>query len=289
MSCNCNIKDYYTDELFTWCTNCGNYGIHAALKRALVDECIEPKNTVLCFDIGCHGNGSDKIGGYTVHGLHGRVLPFAGGVSVANPNLKVIAFGGDGGTLSEGINHLIHTIRSNYDFIFVLHNNQNYGLTTGQASSTTPKGQKMNTAPDGVVEDPLNPIPFILTLKPNFVARGFSGDIKHTTEIFKKALNTKGFRFIEILQDCPTYNKATPHELYMQRVFDVSTDPNYDSSNIEIANSVSSDMEKIATGVLYTNPQPHYLERLENRRGSHTGLVEEVDLVEIDSLLKSFI
>jgi 2-oxoglutarate/2-oxoacid ferredoxin oxidoreductase subunit beta len=289
MSCNCNIKDYYTDELFTWCTNCGNYGIHAALKRALVEECVEPKDVAMCFDIGCHGNGSDKIGGYSVHGLHGRVLPLAAGISIANPNLKVIAFGGDGGTLSEGINHLIHTIRSNYDFIFVLHNNQNYGLTTGQASSTTPKGNKMNTAPDGVVEDPLNPIPFILSLKPNFVARGFSGDIKHTTEIFKKALNTKGFKFIEILQDCPTYNKATPHEWYMERVYDVATDLNYDSSNIETAMKVSSDMERIATGVIYENSSASYMERLENRKGVPTNLVSEVQNFDVGKLLSKFV
>lgn len=289
MACNCSIKDYYTNELFTWCTNCGNYGIHAALKRALVDECIEPKDTVLCFDIGCHGNGSDKIGGYTVHGLHGRVLPFASGVSVANPNLKVIAFAGDGGTLSEGINHLIHTIRSNYDFIFVLHNNQNYGLTTGQASSTTPKGQSMNTSPDGVVEDVLNPIPFILGLKPNFVARGFSGNIKHTTEIFKQALNTKGFRFIEILQDCPTYNKATPHEWYMERVYDVGEDKNYDPRNLQVAINTSSDMERIATGVLYTNSTPSYLERVENRQYKQTKLVDEVDIEDVEELLKVFV
>jgi 2-oxoglutarate ferredoxin oxidoreductase subunit beta len=133
MSCsNCKPKysDYFSDELYTWCTACGNYGIHAAVKRALITEKIMPKDTLLCFDVGCHGNGSDKIGGYSFHGLHGRVIPLACGAHLANRKVKVLAFGGDGGTLSEGIGHLIHAVRCNYDITFILHDNSNYALTT---------------------------------------------------------------------------------------------------------------------------------------------------------------
>src|SRR5688572_14663303 len=135
-TCYTKINDYSTDNLFTWCSNCGNYGINAAIKRTLAEMEIKPKDTMLFFDIGCNGNGADKIGGYRFHGLHGRVIPASSGASLANRNLKVIASGGDGATLGEGVNHLIHAIRSNYDITFILHNNSNYGLTQGQASST---------------------------------------------------------------------------------------------------------------------------------------------------------
>ena len=154
-------KDYFSDELYTWCTNCGNYSIHTALKRALVLENIAPKDVLMVFDIGCHGNGSDKITAYCVHGLHGRVIPFAAGAHLANRKIKVIAFGGDGGVLSEGINHLVHAVRCDFDITFILHNNGNYGLTTGQASATTPKGISMNSTPNGVTEEPMNPMEFL--------------------------------------------------------------------------------------------------------------------------------
>lgn len=138
---------YETEEVVTWCGGCGNYAIQNALKRALVLEGKAPKDVLMCFDVGCNGNGSDKIEGYTIHGLHGRVLPLAAGAKIANPDLTVIASAGDGATFSEGINHLIHAIRNDYPMLFLLHDNQNYALTTGQASATTPKGCTMNSSP----------------------------------------------------------------------------------------------------------------------------------------------
>src|SRR3989339_1792067 len=105
------ISDYFSQNLYTWCTNCGNYGIHGAVKRALAAENLHPHHTLLCFDIGCNGNGSDKIDGYRFHGLHGRVIPLACGAAVSNSKIKVLAFGGDGGTFGEGLNHLVHAIR----------------------------------------------------------------------------------------------------------------------------------------------------------------------------------
>ncbi|MFH0820973.1 MAG: thiamine pyrophosphate-dependent enzyme, partial [Candidatus Peregrinibacteria bacterium] len=116
-----------SQEKLTWCGGCGDYGIQKALERALVLENLGTQDLVIFFDIGCHGNGSDKIGAYTFHGLHGRVIPVAAAAALANPRLKVIAEGGDGGTLSEGINHLVHAVRSNYPMVFILHNNENYG------------------------------------------------------------------------------------------------------------------------------------------------------------------
>lgn len=294
LSCvtNKNVKysDYESTQLYNWCTNCGNYGIHAAVKRALVMENISPKDVLLCFDIGCNGNGSDKIRAYAYHGLHGRVLPFAAGASLANRNVKVIAFGGDGATLSEGINHLIHTVRCNYDLTFVLHDNNNYGLTTGQASSTTPQDTPMNTSPDGVTASTLNPTELVLSLEPSFIARGFSGKVKELTEILRKAINHKGFSYVEVLQSCPTYNYATPHEWYLQHTYDVETDPNYDKFNIEYAKKVAKNRrDKIATGILYQDfNKSDYLSRQANRRNLTTELVEEVSIHEITEILNKY-
>jgi 2-oxoglutarate/2-oxoacid ferredoxin oxidoreductase subunit beta len=247
------MSDYYSDNILTWCTGCGNYGILAALKRALVAEQIAPKDILLCFDIGCNGNGSDKLEGYRFHGLHGRVLPFAAGASLANPDIKVVASGGDGGTLSEGMNHLIQAVRNNYNITFLLHNNSNYALTTGQASATTRKGQFMSGSVGEVVLPPINPASLVLSLGGTFVARAFSGNVMKMTDIIRAGLKHPGFAFIEILQSCPTYNKATPHTWYQDKVYDVCDLKNYDCSNFIAAAKVAADMDnKLATGVLYS-------------------------------------
>lgn len=293
MSCNdCNVKfsDYYSENIYTWCTNCGNYGITTAIKRALVAKKIAPKDAVICFDIGCHGNGSDKIKGYRVHGLHGRVLPFASGVTLANNRLTVIASGGDGGTLSEGLGHLVHSIRSDYDMTFILHNNSNYGLTKGQASATTRQDVPMNSSPDGVTADTLNAMTFVLGLNPSFAARTFSGDVKQMTEIIKAGIDHKGFSFIEVLQHCPTYNKVTPHEWYQERVFDTLFEENYDNTDLEMAIKAASDLDsRLATGVLYQDKnRKDFYNRQENRIGIETELVDEVESQDIEELFQKY-
>lgn len=284
------IGDYASPNLYTWCTNCGNYGIHAAVKRALVAEEVAPCETLLCFDIGCNGNGSDKIGGYRFHGLHGRVISFACGASVANSRIKVIAFGGDGGTLGEGIGHLVNGIRGNFDMTFILHNNLNYGLTQGQASPTTKPGMKMNSSPDGITSEMLHPMRFVFSLQPSFAARTFSGDVHHMTSVIRSAINHKGFSFVEILQSCPTYNKATPHEWYQSRVVDVSTMENYDHHDLNQAKAVAEDTEnKIALGVLYQNPDSlPFMKRQANRSQISSELVDEVATFDTSALLNVF-
>lgn len=280
---------YEGTEILTWCAGCGNYGIQNALERAMVLEGIKPKNALFCYDIGCHGNGSDKIGDkvvYTLHGLHGRVIPVAAGAAVANPKIKVIAEGGDGGTMSEGVNHLVHAVRSDYPMVFILHNNENYGLTTGQASATTRQGRPMNGSPDGVISPPMNCCDFVLGLNPSFVARSFSGDVKHMTHILQAALKHKGFAFVEIMQVCPTYNRQTPQEWYLERINYLKTIPR----TIESARKACADIEnRINIGILYQDKKmPNYMERLANRKGVKTAPAEEVGRFDIKSLLKQF-
>lgn len=285
---------YESNQALTWCEGCGNFPIQKALERALVLEGLKTSDVLLCFDIGCHGNGSDKIagmGGYTLHGLHGRIVSAAAGAALANPRIKVIAEAGDGGTFSEGPGHLIHAVRSNYPMLFILHNNENYGLTTGQASATTRKGHPMNGSPDGVVVDPINTCEFVLGLGPSFVARSFSGDVNHMTDILRAGLRHNGFAFVEILQTCPTYNLATPQSWYWDKVRHLEEVKGYDSSDVDMAREAARDLEKeIKIGVLYQDKNSvNFLDRLPARKGIKTALVDEVKPFDVGKLTQAFL
>jgi len=285
-----SMSDYHSENKCTWCDGCGDYGIWTAVKKALVELGIPPHEVLMCFDVGCHGNMSDKLTGYRFHGLHGRVIPFAAGAKMANPKLPVLAFGGDGASFSEGIGHLVHGIRSQYPIVFILHNNGNYGLTTGQASSLTPQGQAMNTSPNGMPEQTLNSMDFIFSLEPTFVARGFSGDIKQLTGILKEAIGHRGFAFVDVLQACPTYNKFATHTMLMDRVYKVE-DEGHDASDREKARKLAIDTgERISTGVLYRNEEiPNFIERLVPRQNVKTTPVEEVKVQDVTKLMEEFI
>lgn len=288
-------KSLYTEiedvkEACTWCGWCGNYGIQKALIRALTLEDIKPYECLLCYDVGCNGNGSDKIGAYTLHGLHGRVISLAAGAALANSKLKVVAMGGDGATFSEGVGHLVHAVRSNYPLVFIHHNNENYALTTGQASATTRENQSMNGSPDGVPVEPLNPCEIVLTLGPSFVARTFSGDVEHMTDILQQALNHNGFAFIDVLQTCPTYNKVTSNEWFWERIKHVEDIKGYNPNDLDQAKKIAHDLtDEIAVGILYRNNLPEFSQRLPQRQGKETVLTEEVRSVNISKILKTFI
>jgi 2-oxoglutarate ferredoxin oxidoreductase subunit beta len=287
--CDVTIQDYASDNLYSWCTNCGNYGIAAAEKRALTELGVEPRNAALFFDIGCNGNGADKIQGYRYHGLHGRCIPAAAGASIANDNLTIVAHGGDGATFSEGVNHLIHAIRHNYNFTFILHNNSAYALTKGQASSLTRPDTPMDLSPDGSSGDTIHALELVFALNPTFVARSFSGNIKQMTQVIKAGIQHKGFSFIEILQACPTYNKTTPHEWYMDRTYDVAEIEGYDNAHLHQARWMARDLdERIATGVLYQKAAPTYLDRQANRRDKKTQLTEEVYAWDVSFLIDKY-
>lgn len=283
------MQDFHSENTCTWCDGCGDYGIWTAVKRALVESNIHPHETLLCYDVGCHGNTSDKLLGYRFHGLHGRVIPFAAGAKIANMNMHVLAFGGDGASFSEGIGHLVHAVRSNYPIVFVLHNNGNYGLTTGQASSLTPQGQTMNSSPNGIPEHTLHSMDFIFSLEPTFVARGFSGNIAQMSDILQAAIKHRGFAFVDFLQACPSYNHFATHEYLLERCEAVSA--KHDVKNMAEARAIAIDTsEKIATGILYQNEDvPNFYERLVPRQGKETQLVDEVAIQDISHLMETFV
>ena len=202
-------------------------------------------------------------------------------------NVPVIAVGGDGASFSEGVGHLVHAIRSNYPITFILHNNANYGLTTGQASALTPKGQKMNTSPNGIPERTIPSMDFVFSLEPTFVARAFSGNIRQMTDVFKKAMQHRGFAFVDVLQACPTYNTFATHDYLLEHCYDVSAE-GHDPKDFAKARALAIDTSnRIATGVLYQNEDvPNFYEELVPRKGKVTTLVDEVALQDVTEFLK---
>ena len=276
------MKSYSCENTCTWCDGCGDYGIWTAVKRALVESGIEPHQVLLCYDVGCHGNTSDKIGGYRFHGLHGRVIPFAAGAKLANPRIPVLAFGGDGASFSEGIGHLVHGIRSNYPMTFVLHNNANYGLT---------QGQPMTASPNGMPEHTLNSMDFVFSLEPTFVARAFSGNIPQMVTVLKAAIEHQkhGFAFVDILQACPTYNHFATHEYLMQHCYDVNAE-GHDPKDFKKARALAVDSSKrIACGILFQREDvPNFYDRLLPRKGKKTVPTEEVRITDVSELMKVF-
>jgi 2-oxoglutarate ferredoxin oxidoreductase subunit beta len=288
------ISDYASSVQPTWCGGCGNYGIWSALKRALVALQIPPQDVLLCFDIGCNGNMSDKIEGYRIHTLHGRVLPVASAAKIANPKLKVLAFAGDGATYSEGIGHFVNTLRNNYPISFFIHDNGNYGLTTGQASATSPQCAPRTANPEGPTASTLNPLQLALSLQPAFLAQGFSGDIEQLTEIMIAAIKQQdqGLAVTNILQACPTYNKETSHEWYQQHIFDVNYKGDYDVQDLKSAQAAAvKQPDKYPTGIIYKAGEVvNYMDRLSHRQGDwrEWDLTKEVKSVDTTMLQKQF-
>jgi 2-oxoglutarate ferredoxin oxidoreductase subunit beta len=214
-----------------WCPGCGDFGVLAALNKALVDLQVQPYNVVTISGIGCSSNLPGYISTYGMHTLHGRALAVATGVKLANHNLTVVVTGGAGDGFGIGGNHFIHTMRRNVDLVYLAMDNQIYGLTTGQMSPTSQLGMKTKSTPYGSVENPINPISLALAAGATFVARGFSGEQKHLTELIKQAIQHKGFAFIDVFSPCVTYNLDNTYPWFKQRVKKLEDDPSYDSTN----------------------------------------------------------
>ncbi|HEX3661586.1 MAG TPA: 2-oxoacid:ferredoxin oxidoreductase subunit beta [Acidobacteriaceae bacterium] len=214
-----------------WCPGCGDYGVLAAVQKALVDLQIPNHQVVTVSGIGCSSNFPGFIETYGMHTLHGRSLPVATGMKMANHELTVLVTGGDGDGLGIGGNHLTHTIRRNVDLTYIIMDNQIYGLTTGQTSPTSRLGMKTKSTPFGNIEGPLYPITMALAAGATFVARGFSGDQKHLTDLIKQAIQHKGFSFLDVFSPCVTYNKDNTFQWFRPRVKRLEDDASYDATD----------------------------------------------------------
>jgi 2-oxoglutarate ferredoxin oxidoreductase subunit beta len=208
------MSDFKTDVFADWCPGCGDFGIMTALQMALAELGLEPHQVVIVSGIGCSGKEPHNVRAYGVHTLHGRTLPFATGIKIANPELVVIAIGGDGDGLGIGAGHFVNTGRRNLDLTYIIHDNGVYGLTKGQASPTLRLGLKTKALPKPNVNEAVNPIALALVSGYTFVARSYAYDVKHLKEIIKQGIQHKGLAFIDALQPCPTYNDINTKEWY---------------------------------------------------------------------------
>ncbi|MFH0769314.1 MAG: thiamine pyrophosphate-dependent enzyme [Chloroflexota bacterium] len=214
----------------TWCPGCGNFGILRALNQALVELKIEPYRVLLVSGIGQAGKLPHYTRGNIFNSLHGRPIPPAIGAKIANHELVVIAISGDGDAYGEGGNHFLHATRHNLDITYLVHNNQVYGLTKGQASPTSDFGFVTKTTPYGAA-NPINPIALAIISGASFVARSFAGDINHLSDIIKKGITNKGFSLIDILQPCVSFNHQNTFQWYRERVYKLESEDGYDSSD----------------------------------------------------------
>ena len=251
----------YEGQTPAWCPGCGNFPILNTLKEALVELEIEPHQLTVVSGIGQAAKLPHYMKCNTFNGLHGRTLPVATGIRLANHEMPVIAIAGDGDCYGEGGNHLLHAVRRNINVKLFVHDNQVYGLTKGQASPTTMEGVVTKTQPFGSLSEALNPVAMAVALDCSLVARGFAGDTEFLKGLMKEALNQKGFTLLDILQPCVTFNKVNTYRWYRERVYRIGDDHD-PFDRIEAFKKALEWGENIPTGIIYRNSRPTLEERI---------------------------
>ncbi|MFZ0700105.1 MAG: thiamine pyrophosphate-dependent enzyme [Thermoplasmata archaeon] len=247
-----------SDTKPTWCPGCGDFGVVAAVEMAVKRLQIPSHNVVIVSGIGCSSNLPHFLSSYGFHGIHGRAVPLAEGIRWANHDLTVIVTGGDGDGFGIGIGHLVHAMRRNVNLTYVTMDNQIYGLTTGQASPTSMMGQRTKSTPEGVIENPIDPISIALASGATYVARGFSAEVKHLADLIANGILHKGFSLIDTMSPCVTYNKLNTFDYFRQRVYKLEA-AGHDPSNLLKAFERSIEWgDKIPIGLFYSTSRPTY-------------------------------
>ena len=252
-----NPEDKFkTKEQIIWCPGCGNFGILTALPRVLAKMNLNSDQVLAVYGIGCHGHLANYLNTNSVVGLHGRSLPLAMGAKIANQKLTVLAMVGDGDQLAEGTNHLVHAARKNPNITCLIHNNQLYSLTVGQASPTSEKGVKTRSTPAGNYSQPLNPLSLALVSGASFVARAFVGDVPHLVEVLVQAIRHKGFSLVDILQPCVTLNRLNTFSWYRERVYKLEETDYSPDNKVRAFEKTQEWGEKIPLGVFFQQTRP---------------------------------
>lgn len=258
-----SLEDFHSDDPIAWCPGCGNFSILKSIKQAFVDLGKKPHEIVIVSGIGQAPKTPHYLRCNTFNGLHGRSLPVATGVKLANHELTVLAQGGDGDGYGEGGNHFIHAMRRNIDITYLVHNNQVYGLTKGQISPTSGQGFITPTTPKGSVNLPSNPLLLAIASDCSFVARGFAGETDHLAGLIREGISHKGFALIDILQPCVSFNRVNTFKWYKDRAYRIDDDPEYDPSNRLLAFEKAQEWdERIPIGVIYKTDRPTLNEQI---------------------------
>jgi 2-oxoglutarate/2-oxoacid ferredoxin oxidoreductase subunit beta len=251
------LKDYKSDLKPIWCPGCGDFGVLQAIYRALTGIGRPPHEIAFVSGIGC----SSRIPGYTTaygfNSVHGRALPIAQGIKLANPDLLVLVAGGDGDGFSIGGGHVPHAIRRNADITYIVMDNQIYGLTKGQLSPTSPRGLKTVTSEYGSIEDPVNPLLYVLAYGAGFVAQATPADMSGMAEVIEEAIRYPGFSFVNVQSPCVTFGEddaqVKEHREHMKPLASLGHDPTNRLAAMDLAQAYG---KELYTGVFYRNPQP---------------------------------
>ncbi len=242
-----------------WCPGCGNFPILKAVKKALVESNLSPHQLLFISGIGQAAKTPHYLNANVFNGLHGRAVPVATGAKLSNPELAVIVESGDGCNYGEGGNHFLAAIRRNINVTMLVHNNQVYGLTKGQASPTSQKGFVTKAQPGGVLSEPFSPLAVAVAMRAGFVARSFSGYEEHITDMVRQAIAHEGFALVDIVHPCVSFNKVNTFTWYKERCEKLPDD--YDPTDWQAAMKTAITWgDKIPIGLIYKNEQPPYEE-----------------------------
>src|SRR5690606_9310388 len=236
-----------------WCPGCGDFSVQSAIQRAVANIGLEPHELAIISGIGCSGRISGYVNAYGFHGIHGRVLPIAQGVKMANRDLTVIAAGGDGDGLAIGMGHTIHAIRRNIDITYIIMDNQIYGLTKGQTSPRSEFGFVTNSTPKGSIEASVNIMEMALSAGATFVAQGFSSDLKNLMSLIEQGIQHKGFSLINVFSPCVTYNKVNTYDWFKENIVKLDSIEDYDPHDRSVAMKTLMEHNSLVTGLIYQN------------------------------------
>ncbi|OMP68669.1 2-oxoacid:ferredoxin oxidoreductase subunit beta [Domibacillus epiphyticus] len=284
------FKEFRNNVKPNWCPGCGDFSVQAAIQRAAANVGLTPEKLAVISGIGCSGRISGYINSYGLHGIHGRALPIAQGVKMANKDLTVIASGGDGDGFAIGMGHTIHAMRRNIDLTYIVMDNQIYGLTKGQTSPRSAAGFQTKSTPLGSIEQTLSPMQLAVTTGATFVAQSFSTDLKDLTAIIEAGINHKGFSLINVFSPCVTYNKVNTYDWFKENLTKLADIEGYDPSSREIAMNTLMKHDDLVTGIIYQDKErPSYQELVKGY--SETPLSEaelNLDEAAFDQLVKEF-
>ncbi|MBO2944153.1 2-oxoacid:ferredoxin oxidoreductase subunit beta [Paenibacillus sp. F411] len=245
------FKEFRNNVKPNWCPGCGDFSIQAAIQRAAANTGLTPEELAVISGIGCSGRISGYIHAYGLHGIHGRALPIAQGVKLANRDLTVIASGGDGDGFAIGMGHTIHAIRRNMNITYIVMDNQIYGLTKGQTSPRSAEGFVTKSTPSGSIETTLSPLELALSAGATFVAQSFSSDIKQLTALIEEGIKHEGFSIINVFSPCVTFNKVNTYEWFKENIVNLDSFPDYDPSNRIQAMTKLMETGGLLTGLIY--------------------------------------
>lgn len=249
------FKEFRNNVKPNWCPGCGDFSVQAAIQRAAANVGLEPEQLAVISGIGCSGRISGYINAYGLHGIHGRALPIAQGVKLANRELTVIASGGDGDGFAIGMGHTVHAIRRNLDVTYIVMDNQIYGLTKGQTSPRSAEGFKTKSTPEGSIESTLSPLEIALSAGATFVAQSFSSDLKQLTALIEAGLQHKGFSLINVFSPCVTFNKINTYDWFKENIVNLDQFPDYDPTNRVAAMNKIMETNGMLTGLIYQNKE----------------------------------